>query len=221
MKKKEQIEEEITFNSVQEAQETYSGIRARENRQQVALILSGVGTLVSLISVIMENMQVSRVSATFFMLTQLAPVFGIIAYILAGGFMDALKMALKLGKLGWRLFPIPLLDLAVGLATMLVSIMAFLYAPVLFVYMNIKRSKQTKALAEDYIKAHGGRLAEAPKKTPAAAPKKTPTAAPKTEHVAAAKPQPVAEDYKYCGFCGAKLKKKSKFCIVCGKSAEE
>lgn len=287
-KKKEQFEEKIVFHNVQEANEVFQDIAFREPKQKIALILSGIGTAATLVSMIMGNPQGNTVVIVFFMLAQLAPVLGIISYILAGGFMDALKMAVKMGKIGWRIFPIPLFDLAVGFVTMVVSVAVFLYAPVLFVYMSVKRAKKLQLEAKNYLEAHGvfnpmpGYVAQtaAPVKPPKAenavpvkrqkaenavmdqvqragknvsgqlpkteitsssqvqrAENKTPDRIPQVENATPFKvsivekdvpvretktaPQAAAEEYQFCGFCGAKLKQKSRFCIVCGKKTED
>ena len=270
-KKKEQFEEEIVFHSVQEANEVFQDIAFRETKQKIALILSGIGTAATLVSMIMGNPQGNTVVIVFFMLAQLAPLLGIISYILAGGFMDAVKMAVKLGKIGWRIFPIPLFDLAVGLVTMVVSVAVFLYAPVLFVYMSVKRAKKLQLEAKNYLEAHGGfnpmpgyveqtAAPEWPPKAENAAPVKmaraenaAPVKIPKAENAVVGQaqragknavepaapfrvsvaekhvqgrnmgttPQTAAEEYQFCGFCGAKLKRKTRFCIVCGKKTED
>ena len=265
-KKKEQFEEEIVFHSVQEANEVFQDIAFRETKQKIALILSGIGTAATLVSMIMGNPQRNTVVIVFFMLAQLAPLLGIISYILAGGFMDAVKMAVKLGKIGWRVFPIPLFDLAVGFVTMVVSVAVFLYAPVLFVYMSVKRAKKLQLEAKNYLEAHGvfnpmpgyveqTAAPEWPPKAENAAPVKmaraentapvkipraenrTPDRIPPVEPAAPFRvsvaekhvqgrnmgttPQAAAEEYQFCGFCGAKLKRKTRFCIVCGKKTED
>ncbi|MCI7132061.1 MAG: hypothetical protein MSA09_16210 [Lachnospiraceae bacterium] len=253
-KKKEQFEEEIVFHNVQEANEVFQDIALREPKQKIALILSGIGTAATLVSMIMGNPQGNTVVIVCFMLAQMAPLLGIISYILAGGFMDALKMAVKLGKIGWRIFPIPLFDLAVGFVTMIVSVAVFLYAPVLFVYMSVKRAKKLQLEAKNYLEAHGvfhpmpGYVEQtaAPVKPPkaenvtpvkiAGVENRTPDRIP-VEHEAPFRvsvaekhvqgrnmgmtPKAAAEEYQFCGFCGAKLKRKTRFCIVCGQKTED
>ena len=265
-KKKEQFEEKIVFHNVQEANEVFQDIAFREPKQKIALILSGIGTAATLVSMIMGNPQGNTVVIVCFMLAQMAPLLGIISYILAGGFMDALKMAVKLGKIGWRIFPIPLFDLAVGFVTMIVSVAVFLYAPVLFVYMSVKRAKKLQLEAKNYLEAHGvfhpmpgyveqtaapvqppkvdNAVPAKPPKAEKTAPVKipgtenrTPDRIPPVEPAASFRvsvaeknvqesnmgiaSQTAAEEYQFCGFCGAKLKRKTRFCIVCGQKTED
>lgn len=264
-KKQEKIMEDMTFQSIEEAQDFYFASVQRENKRKIALILAGLGTAGTLVSAITGNSAENIFMTIFLFLEMCAPLLGIIAYVLAGGFKDAFMMALKVGKFGYIICPIILVDLAVGFATILVSLMAFLYAPVLFVYLSVKRAKKCQRQALDYLTEQGVIVgvsdvlsqAEPPAKSDAArrslkaenavpiqntvpiqrACENETVRVPKVEYdvpfrvsieekdttagTMKVMPQMAAEEYQFCGFCGAKLKRKTRFCIVCGKKTED
>lgn len=249
-KKQEKIMEDMTFQSIEEAKEFYFASVQRENKRKIALILAGLGTAGTLVSAITGNSAENIFMTIFLFLEMCAPLLGIIAYVLAGGFKDAFMMALKVGKFGYIICPIILVDLVVGFATILVSLMAFLYAPVLFVYLSVKRAKKCQSQALDYLTEHGvivgvpNVLSQAENAVPKqnTVPKQRTcenetVRVPKVEYDAPfrvsveekdttagtmkAMPQMTAEEYQFCGFCGAKLKRKTRFCIVCGEKTED
>lgn len=96
------------------------------NRKTLALILATVATACSVIGFIGRGNDFLGIFAVIGLFLSIA------SYIIGGGLGDAIKAALTLGKWGWLIVPFPI-DIATGLFTMLVSFVAFLFLPIIFV----------------------------------------------------------------------------------------
>ena len=97
--------------------------------------------------------------------------------------------------------------------------MAFLYAPVLFVYLSVKRAKKCQRQALDYLTEQGvivdltnDRSQAEPKVEYDAPFRVSIEEKDTTAGTMKAMPQTTTEEYQFCGFCGAKLHPCRNFC---------
>jgi hypothetical protein len=143
-KENKKIIETLEFDNAAFAQDVINESTQKLERVKKGLIISGVATGFTLLSKIFET---SSFAAIFIMLA----FFGAIAaYIVGGGMKIALKTAVKLGKFGWFVCPFPV-DIFTGILTIIFSMMAFMFFPVVFVYLNYRQHKKNIEAAEQYL----------------------------------------------------------------------
>lgn len=81
----------------------------------------------------------------------LAPFLGVVAYLIGGGILNALKAALKITKIGWFMIPVFPADVLFGIVALFFSIFALLCVPVIFVGLNYVQHKKTLDAAKSYL----------------------------------------------------------------------
>lgn len=144
-KKKATLYEEMVFDDVQLAVDTYNECKAKLKKVESALGIAIVATVCSGIGFFLGQ-EIDILA--FLMLVGF--VCSIIAYVKGGGFGTAIKWAWKLAVFGWIIIPFPF-DIVVGMFTMAFAVMAFFFIPVVFVYMNYRQVKKDFASAQKYI----------------------------------------------------------------------
>lgn len=79
-------------------------------------------------------------------------VIGFIATVVSyatGGFVEAVKSALHIGKWGWLLMPFPV-DLCTGLITTILAFYVLVAFPIYPVYKSCRKYLETHIIAENY-----------------------------------------------------------------------
>lgn len=98
-----------------------------ENRYKYAKILATVATVSVGIYGLLTFLNPPDFVLLPFVLVWLVGTIG--AY-LCGGLVTAIKMALSIGKWGWLVVPFPI-DIATGLGSIIMALVAFLFVPII------------------------------------------------------------------------------------------
>lgn len=117
------INQEVNYNTYQEARDVLNKAERKRNRSLIGLGVAIVATCLTLVGLFSPGHE-----------TMLAFAFMLAfpAYILGGGFGRALKTAGKLAKFGWFIVPFPY-DLVTGVVTLMFSVISFCFVPAVFV----------------------------------------------------------------------------------------
>lgn len=138
---KNNINQEVTYNSYQEAQDALNKATRKRNRALIGLGVAIFATCLTMIGLFSPGHE--TVLAFAFMLA-------IPAYILGGGFGTALRAAGKLAKFGWLIVPFPY-DLLTGVLTLMFSVIAFFFVPAIFVLGSFLEHNQEYNDARKYM----------------------------------------------------------------------
>ena len=148
MKKDKKLIETMVFDDYGYAQEIKQESEQKLAKIKIGLIVAAVSTLLSLLGVMSMNSNIETLGAICLFFS----FFGAIAsYVIGGGFGIAFKFARKLAWIGWVIAPIPI-DIVTGLLTLVVSVIAFFFVPLLFVFINYRQQNKNFKDAEDYLR---------------------------------------------------------------------
>ncbi len=98
------------------------------NRFKIALIIAGVATVLDVVGLIINQLFAGRGEAVL----AIGVVIGLISYLFAGLF-TALRMAKKIGGLGFIFAPFPV-SIITGLMTIALAFIALLFIPILPIF---------------------------------------------------------------------------------------
>ncbi len=132
MKKEEQTEVAQTplFATTAEAQAYADKAKTKNIMGLIGLALAAVATILSYLSM------ASGFEEEVYMFVSLP--LGILSYVIGGGFGRAIKFAGKVAKFGWRILPFPT-DIVTGIVSFIVATYAFLFFPVVFVFLSFRQ----------------------------------------------------------------------------------
>ena len=139
------IFEEAIFNDAAYAKDIMKQSEERLKRVKIGLIISVVASICGFISFTHGSTHI-----IFEVIGFVAFVGAIASYVIGGGFMDAIRMALKIGKIGWLIMPFPV-DIVTGIISTIFSLVAFFLLPVIFVSLNYIQTKKDYEAAENYL----------------------------------------------------------------------
>ena len=144
---KKNLIEKMEFDDFAFAKQTFEDSDKKLGRIRTGLIVSAAATLASFIgfSAIDKNDTIGGIFILVALITAIA------SYIIGGGMKIAFKAAKKLAVFGWFILPFPY-DLGTGICTIIIAPIAFLFIPVVFVYINYKQVKRNRDDAEEYMK---------------------------------------------------------------------
>ena len=151
-KEKEQLFNDVKIDTVQMAKDILAESEVKlENVQKAMKIgtIATVGTVIGLILLATGGDIIADIGSLLLVVTA---VISIISYIIGGGVGMAIKFAWKIGKIGWYILPIPLVDLAFALMVFFFALVGALYVPVLFIWLSSKQIKRDYEEAEEYLK---------------------------------------------------------------------
>ncbi len=137
-RKGQSLFEEKQFDNMAFANDVKNQCEARLTRSKIALIIAGISTL---FLVCLHNID------AFFALGLLG---AIASYIVGGGFRHMVRWAFNIAKFGWLVVPFPL-DLCTGLLCMAFSLIAFMFVPVVFVFLNYIQIRKDYNAAVTYL----------------------------------------------------------------------
>ena len=144
--KKTKIIENVQFENSEMAQAYRATAATKIQRTKIGLIIAAVATVLSIIGMAVGSGSVGGFCLFFAFLGSIA------SYIVGGGFSIALKAAKKLAVFGWFIAPFPA-DIATFFITFILSVLAFFFIPVVFVFIHYVQEKRTLASANAYLNA--------------------------------------------------------------------
>lgn len=143
--KKEGMFEEASFSDFSNAMAVKEQSTAKLKRIKIGMIIAAI----SLIIVGILNLNVPNwledVLICLFIISVIA------AYIVGGGLKTVIRWSIKIGKFCWFLAPFPA-DLVVLLIGIIVSLVCFIFFPIVFVFMNYLQTKKDLKAAENFLK---------------------------------------------------------------------
>lgn len=142
---KEKIIVKMEFDDYEYAKDVRDKAAQKLVKVKRGFIIAAVASVMSFFSLVVSLGAISDY------LLPIALLGSIVAYIIGGGFSIALKSALRLATIGLIVCTFPL-NLFVGLLTMVLSVVCFLFFPVVFVFINYRQYKQNYDDADIYIK---------------------------------------------------------------------
>ena len=154
-KEKKEMFEKMEFNDAAYAKSIQEESLAKLGRVKIGVIIATIATVCSVLGIIVPEVFIknnqSPVTHFLEIFILIAPILAIVSYIIGGGFLNAIKWAIKIGKLGYHLIPIIVVDLFIGFAAMVLALMAFLFAPIIFVGLNYIQIKRDYDDATTYL----------------------------------------------------------------------
>lgn len=150
-KEKEQLFNDVNIDTVQMAKDILAESEVKLEQVQKAMKIGAIATVGTVISLILLATEGVMATIGNLLLVVIA-VISIISYIIGGGVGMAIKFAWKMGKIGWYILPIPLVDLAFALMVFFFALVGALYVPVLFIWLSSKQIKRDQEEAEEYLK---------------------------------------------------------------------
>lgn len=145
---KKKLIEKMEFDNYAYAKDVYEKSAAKLLRIKIGLIIAAVATVCSVLAMVFHNISDSRILTPLFVL--IAFFVSLVAYIVGGGILIALKTAKKLTDFGGSIFPFPI-GLITGFATLFFSVLAFFFVPLVFVFINFIQQKKNRDNAAEYL----------------------------------------------------------------------
>ncbi len=142
VQKEEVILEQKTYGDVNEANKILSKARTKLKIARIGLLIAVISTCCLIASFVVDSPETVELAG---ILAGIAVLVGLVAYIVGGGIIIALKAAYKIGMFGWLVVPFPI-DIITGICTFIIAILVFLFLPIIFVsmrYMEIKKEYDT------------------------------------------------------------------------------
>lgn len=145
---KEQIDliEEKQFNDAAYAEDVLKICQVLLEKIKRGMIIAGIASVSSIIMVLTSEIEI--ISNACFIISV---VGAIAAYIIGGGFGDAVRMAVKLAKWGWFICPMFPIDIVVFIVVLIFAIIAFFFLPIIFVFLHYRQINTDKEKAELYL----------------------------------------------------------------------
>ncbi|MCR5272888.1 MAG: hypothetical protein K6E13_07895 [Lachnospiraceae bacterium] len=152
--KNEKMENKVEFNDAAYAKSIRDEALVKMEKVKKGLMISGIASLLSVVGLIIMNVADAHNTSAHgyaYILFMIAICGAMVSYVIGGGFGLALKGAFSLAKVGFWIIPIPFLDLATGLITIVFALFAFLLFPVLCVFISYRQIKNDYEEAEKYL----------------------------------------------------------------------
>ncbi len=146
MSKRKNLFENATITSTEAAKQLLEKSVSKLNRVKIGLIIAAVATLISIIGY--KNDGTSLGSILLF----IGFICAMVSYIIGGGFMTAISWAVRIGKLGWIIMPFPV-DIITGICAVVVSFIAFMFLPLVFVFLSYVQTKKDYEEANKFLLA--------------------------------------------------------------------
>lgn len=138
------------FDDYGYAKEVLDKSGKKMKRITIGLIVAAVASVCgvpSILNIFKDNMQQGLLWDILLVVTL---VGAIASYIIAGGFGVMLRALKKFAFIGWVIAPFPI-DLATGLIGMVFALYAFLFIPVVFVFIHYLQNKKDHDAAKLYL----------------------------------------------------------------------
>lgn len=147
-----QFYQEMAFDDVQYAIDVVKEYKAEYNKRRQGVRLSIFATIYMVVGfpIVASILMGILGSNAFGVAIVLGVGISIAAYIKGGGLGTAIGWAFKLGQFGWLILPFPF-DLVTGFLFMGVSLVCFIYLPIIFVYMNYRQAKKDYESAKKHL----------------------------------------------------------------------
>lgn len=133
--------ETMEFSNYAQAKDMVKNAENKRIRLLIGLGISAVSTLITLLMVFgtLGNEYIA-----------IPLLLALPAYLIGGGVMSALRTAGRLAKFGWFITRFPY-DIVTGFFTFFFSVIAFLFIPFVFVFMNFIQHDRDYKEAKRYL----------------------------------------------------------------------
>lgn len=148
-KQKAKLYEEMVFDDVQLAVDTYNACKRKMKKVETGLIFAIIATICNLLGWI-PYLQGEKETLLTGSCVLVGLICTFIAYIKGGGILTPFRWAWKLAKFTWIMLVFPF-DIFIGLLVLCYGFAGFAIVPVIFVYMNYRQIKMDYQSARQYI----------------------------------------------------------------------
>lgn len=153
-KKKSHLFEETTFEGRDAAQEFLDKNAATMKRSklglQVAVIASIFGVFCLMLAFDVVSIDLPIPIENAMLLICLGG--SLVSYVMAGGILKSIRYSFRIAIVGWCIIPIFPIDLCIGLMALMLSILAFIFVPIVSVGINYVQTKKDIEDAELFIR---------------------------------------------------------------------
>ena len=150
MKEDKKLIQTMVFDDYGYAQSIKEESQKKIEKVKKGMIVAAIVTALSVIGFVCMNSGGDALENIGLVLFFLAFPGAIASYIVGGGFSIAFKFAKKLAVFGWFICPFPV-DIFTGVITLIIAILAFLFVPLIFVFLNYRQQRKNLDEAEEYI----------------------------------------------------------------------
>lgn len=144
-KKKEKVKlfEAVQFEDLEHAKRTVTLAKINQLRILIGLAFAAISTGYTIYGLLGNPADSSWMG--------FAMILAFPAYLIGGGIGKALKAAWNITKIGWFLIPVFPADLLLAIGFFFISLILFLFIPIVFVGLNFIQHKKTLDNAKSYL----------------------------------------------------------------------
>ncbi|SDA50795.1 hypothetical protein SAMN02910275_00897 [Butyrivibrio sp. INlla18] len=149
-KTKARIFDEMVFDDAVYAKKVYDDAKVRLRRNTASIAMS---VIVTILDITVVPALVNKLFGEYVLLGYIL-LFGALAgivYSIGGGFVNAVRVAIKTGKIVWYIVPFVPLDILFGLLTSFVAFCLGIMFPVFYVLLNRIQIRKDKRAAIQYL----------------------------------------------------------------------
>lgn len=149
-KKRVRLFEEKTFENVDAAQAVLDNNAAMMKRGRIGVLVAVAASIFGVLCLLrMFEVIYLPIPDAFLLVTLIGSVA---AYILTGGITNALRYVQRITVMGWFLIPLFPINLFVGLFALMMTILLFLFVPIVCVGIRYAQNKRDVEDAELFIR---------------------------------------------------------------------
>lgn len=152
--KKSHLFEETTFEGSDAAQEFLDKNAATMKRSklglQIAIIASVFGVICLLLAFDVVSIDLPIPVENAMLLICL--VGSLISYAIAGGILKSIRCSFRIAIVGWCIIPIFPINLCIGLLALMLSVLTFIFVPIVSIGINYVQTKKDIEDAELFIR---------------------------------------------------------------------
>ena len=153
-KKKTHLFEETTFEGKDAAQEFLDKNAATMKRSklglQIAVLASVFGVICLMLAFDVVSIDLPIPVENAMLLICL--VGSLISYVIAGGILKSIRYSLRIAIVGWCIIPIFPINLCIGLFALMLSVLTFIFVPIVSIGINYVQTKKDIEDAELFIR---------------------------------------------------------------------
>lgn len=145
-KEKKPLFEEMQFDNVQYAKDVLDSCEKKLKKCKKGLYISIIPTILSVMA--FYGIVSADVAEIFI---PIILILAIISYIVGGGLKVALSWGWKICKFAWFVVPVFPIDIAIALLAFGVVVYAFIFVPLVFVWLNYRQISKDRNAAAQYL----------------------------------------------------------------------
>ena len=153
-KKKSHLFEETTFEGRDAAQEFLDKNAATMKRSKLGLQVAVIASIFAVFCLMLAFDVVSIDLPIPIENAMLLICLGgsLVSYVMAGGILKSIRYSFRIAIVGWCIIPIFPIDLCIGLLALMLSVLTFIFVPIVSIGINYVQTKKDIEDAELFIR---------------------------------------------------------------------